>query len=490
MPPVNLLPFWVSTNLQNFGPAVGPVVNLINATKTFTTTLATDLSAQATKAADLNTRLLAWYDAQTQPGAAALQDLTTSVNNYMQDVWESGIHWYILKPSYGGFAAIQEALLPGLDNPQVPDAPRFSDDMYAGGVMLVLAGPPFTLFQAANIIILLTTGRTDDAVRALQDLTADSSAAGDVMRALTDLVSLPETAWTQETTLLKNQFENSAIAKVLGGDFFPLDMLKEGAFAVDNVFPETAKVQETTTFVITGNGFLPSDTIKFGATTYAVEYADAATISITIPGTDPFLSSAGAKTLQIVHKGVTSTAGTVTVLAPSVYEQLAALSDPEHYNVWHSLVIGDAITSIVPGAATFVDKVSQTLDTLGQAGVDAQRLGHTAIQSTGAALSSSASRAANDITTFSNGATDFLAELLSLSASVLIIPPALGGNHQLGYAIGQGLNGFAANSPAINDSDGVMAMFFCAGDLDRSKVVSAVNQVASVLQISAWPTLT
>lgn len=490
MPLPNLQPYWVSTNLQSFGPVSGPFVNLVNGTRTFTQALSTDLVARGAKAATVNTRLLAWYDAQTQPAADAVADFTAHVSNYVQDVWNAGVNWYIVRPSYGGFSAITQAILPGISNPADPNAPAYSEDMYAGGVMLVLAGPPFTLYAAANILILLSTGRTADALAALQDLTTDSSSAGSVMNALSDLAALPSTEWNAEVNQLKGLFENSAIAKVLGGNVFPLDMLKAGTFGVSGIEPASVKKSTTTTFTVSGNGFLPSDTLSFNGTVYPNTFVSTQALDFTVNGSDQLLSSPGVKSVHIRNKGVDTVAGTVTVLAPGLYDDLASMSDPRAFNVWHSVTTGDILNNLIPGAATFVDKSLQTLATLGQAATEAQSLGHTALQSTGALLTTAANRAAADLATIDDSAADFLAELLSLSASVLVIPPCKGGNHELGYALSQGLNGFALNSPLVNEADGVMAMFFCAGDLDRAKVIYAINQVAALLNISSWPTLT
>lgn len=485
----NLLPFWVSTDLQSFGPVSGPIANLANGTSAFAATLATGITTQAAKAVDVNTRLTTWYTAQTQPVVDAVQTLTDQAANFLHDTWDSGINWYILRPSYGGFEAVTAAIAPSINNPSDPNAPRYSDDMYAGAVMLLLTGPPFTLFQAANILILLSTGRTADALTALKTLTTNSSVAGNVVTALSNLASLPEAAWNSETTQLQTLFSASPLAKLLGSDEFPMSLLHAADFSVSGINPSTVKESTSTVFTLSGNGFMPSDVVTLGAVQYPITYIDSQTVTITVPTTAVTLKTPGIKNLTITHKGVNTAAGSITVVAPSLFDELSNLSDPLYFDTWHAITTGSALNTLLPGAATFVDKTLQTLDVAGQAAVDAQSLGQSALQATGARVTSTAAKAAADLTNIGTSASDFLTSLTDLSASVLVIPPCLGGNHELSYALGQGLNGFALNTPVVNPDDGVMAMFFCAGDPNRDIVVAAINTVASVLHISSWPTL-
>jgi hypothetical protein len=481
----NVAPFWVSANLQSIGPAGNEFTHLLDATRGLLDGVKTPLQSTATKARDVNQRLATWYNQQVQQGTE-VQALTDAAANFLDSAWTSGVHWYIMRPDFGGFGRVLDTIGRGITAPDSDlSAPDFADDAYAGGVLVLFAGPPEALFDAAIVLLLMLTGDTEAAGKALSDLLGTSPALGSVSDAFSDLVSLPEDLWDSATTRIKSAFEASPIAKIVNGDVYPLNLLKAGSFNIDAVTPSSVKPDEAVVISVKGQGFDLQDFITVDDHPQATAFIDENTLQCQVL---PSQLGAGDHAVAVTHKGAKTDAGTLTVEAPTIFDALSTIGDPAMWNVWHAITVGDSLNKLVPGAGSFVDKTIATLDLIGEGAVAAQNLGQVALATTGNTIADGADRAANLIDSMDDGVADFLASILSLSASIMVIPPVQGGNHQLNYALHQGLSGFAANAPIVTDDDAVFAAFFCAGG-ERTVVNTALNTVATVLNIQGWQPL-
>jgi hypothetical protein len=457
----------------------------------------TDNSRLAAEA--VNARLLSWYQSEIQPQVAAAQDLATAAANFLEDVFASGLHWYVMPPSFGGFGAVEDTVLPGLSDPTIPDAPRFSEDMYAGGILVLLTGPPYVLYEVSSLLISTLAARPATAQRALQQLSTQSAVAGPAMAALTDLAVLPQAAWSDSTTTFKNMFNATPVAQILkSASEFPQKWVQSTEVEVARLEPDAVRVRTPFTLQLFGRGFLATDRVRINNVLYTPAVADDGSgMQVELPATA--LTTAGQTRVAVARAGADAAWRDLTVEQPQVLETLAELSGSELYG-WHQFDIWapfsgldpwKGVAQLIPGAAQIASAVTATLDAVGDpaTGAAVNNFATSALRASSRSVTSTATRARTDLQRLQSGIQQLSTATAALGASVLVVPPVLGGNHQLGYALRQGLNGYALNTPLVDPDAAVAGMFICAGDTDRARVIAALNQVSSVLQMVPWSPL-
>lgn len=437
-----LPPVWISADAQALQL---PLTNqsyrdMVNATTRSLAAAAATVDANAAKSLDVSNRMKAWYAELYADKADPIKDMTDAVVNYVGDTLSSGVYMYLPVPDYGGFPAILDSLTRSLVIAGDANRPKFTDDEHVAGVVLLAAGGKLQVMIALAAVVTLMGGDASQITQGIQDLMVKSGPLGAVAEIAGALVHKAQDAWDDEEKAVVSWWSGSATAKVVAGIGSAVQAgEKQLAGFPQNVFDAVAASIAPAIPPIT----LPP-------------IPDLASPLDSLLGA----VGAGAKEPLIGH--------------------------------WKAITVGTAANALVPGAAAIAKETAKAIDAVGNA-----------TKATGDALTAAMTKVTTDLAATkvdTRAKTDDLGdivgrhldELAKVSVSALVIPPAKGGIHQLGWALSQGLNEGAANAPLISDDEACFAIFICGGAPDithMTKTIRQVGQVFGIPLLANWGTI-
>jgi hypothetical protein len=495
----SLLPYWVNAPLSPLADTSSlqpsPFAQLAARSGQVIDTTAGLLTALGAQRSSVSTRMRTWYEEQIrQP--TEIEDWADAASDALTNVWDSGLFYKVLRPQYGGFPQLQRTLSRALQLPQAQGAPRFADTNHVGGLLMVFAGESEILFDAAKVLLLLMSGSVDQARTVLADTLSESAVFEPLQSALVRAGSLAYTEAVAEIEVWQQEFEESAANRLLTAESFPFDLSLQRRPRALGFEPKGMTRSETVNLIVRAEGLRDEDQIQVGNDVFEVTITPEGHLSVLL---EPDSLPVGTLPISIKRGETLIPVGDFVVSDKPLGQKLRELSDPELWDVWHSVTVGESLNRVLPGVSILYDATLAILDATGQIAAAFNEAGQVLGSSPNLikqALNEELTRRPDrerERTRILQARSDAYAALLNevqrLTASVLVIPPCQGGSHQLNFALQQGLSSYAANAPAVLETDGTLAVFFCAGAPDPAVVRGTLNTVAQVLRLGNWPGL-
>jgi len=484
-------PFWMSSELGRLEIENAPIGGLATAIEKKVAEAAKPLKLDQAKLADILERAGAWYDAQVDNTAQPIVDLLDASAGYLDDTWTTGIHLFLPYPDYGGFGYLRSALLEAMDRQTDPNRPLFSDDLYAGGILLVFAGSELTVLSAMAAVASLYGGSPQVIMEVIGELLLTSAPMAKLADGFIELANTPAQLWSQGTRALDGWYRGSVISKIASGGF-PADLLAAATAPPDPVTP--SQLQEGRTANVTLRGKFPPNLVLFYGNTGLRPYSqDTERIEISVPGR---LIKAGRG--QFIGRTLDGAGnlsqervllGEVSVSPKNPYDALPDPGDDKVFDFWRAMSVGTAVGSAFPGSISLVRMAVNAIDQAGQALTETGNMVKSSVRSIGQAANGITGKVNSLIDQVPPAAASLVSNLGTAAAATLIIPPEKGGIHQLGFALGQGLSDHALNAPDISESDVVGAVFLCAGAATTEEVYRAMRQFGQSFGITALANL-
>jgi hypothetical protein len=496
----SLLPYWITTPLSPLAStsdlAPSAIAKLAQDAKNVATTGLPAITSLDAQRASVTSRLRAWYDEQQRP-PTPVEQWTQSAQDALAGLWSTGLYYRVLRPQPGGFGQLQRTLSRALQPSGVADAPRFPEAHHVGGLLLVFSGQPEVLFDAAKVLLLMLSGSVPYARTALADMLLADSLMEPLEDALLRAAYLPAAQRSQEIAEWQERFETSAANRLLSEpENFPFNLAFEAAPRIQGFSPKAVTVDQPATLVIRGVGLRETDRAQIGDRYFEVEFTPEGHMQFAVPteGLTP-----GTYPVQVRRGATRFPVGELKVNDRPLGQQLQRLNDASTWDVWRAVTVGDSLNTLLPGVSVLYEATLTALDATGQIAAaydEAGRAFGTLPNMIQQAFNEDAARRPDTtqqrqevLQTQTEAYDALLAEIQRLTAATLVIPPCAGGNHQLNFALQQGLSSFAANAPDIQPTDGTLAVFFCAGAPDPGVVRGTLNTVAQVLKLGNWPGL-
>jgi hypothetical protein len=490
-----LPPVWLSADFQAWQFAQNTTfMDLVHGAGNATRDFLAPVRAAATKSEDVTNRLKTWYTERIAETTTPIQNLTDAAAGFVEDTWTTGVHAYMPLPEFGGFPVLRDNLIHALNSGD-PNRPLFSDNMYAGGVVFMVAGGRMQVLAVAMTLSWLLGGKPDLTRQAMQQMVTESPALNDFAGKIYDMGKKVPALWDNEQREFMNVLSNSAIAK-LADKGFPLSLLDDPNQAL-SVSPDEVVYGKQINLTVRGSGFRDSDVLEVGGTAFRdTVWVDEHMLTCVVLEEDWLFSNfaVGAlpvKVLDTTGRKAPRTAGQIVIHETDVLDRVTDLAGTDVFNSWKALSVGTAVNAVVPGATGVARMAVNVLDNLGNIARDGGNIVTAGLDGVGDLVSGTLDAVADVTDQVDEAVEGTLAELGEMEMATMIIPPALGGIHQLGWALSQGLSEFAPNAPLVEEDQCVLAFFLCAGAVDVNETVASIRKFGSTFGIpglASWGT--
>jgi hypothetical protein len=436
-----LPPIWISADAQALQIPLlnAPYRDLVNAATVSLNKAIVPVDANIAKSKDIAARLDIWYQQRYAAVADPVKDMADAAANYIGDTMASGVYMFVPVPDFGGFPAMVDALTRSLTVAGDANRPQFTDEELVAGVVLLAAGGRLQVLIALSAAVTLLGGDASQITAAISDLMTTSGPMAAIADIAGNLVHKAQDAWNDEEKAVVNWWDNSAAGKVIAG-VGSAAAVAENQLAgfPQNIFDSVAASVAPIIPVIPPIPTIPTDLL-----------GDAIKLATGSSG-DPLIGH------------------------------------------WKAITVGSVANSLVPGAASIATVAAKAIDQIGAV------TKNTADQLTKAMTKVTNDLVADKADTAKTGADlgdivgSHLNDLAKLSVSALVIPPAKGGIHQLGWALSQGLSENAVNAPTVSADEACFTIFICGGASDITKMTQTIRQVGQVFGIpllANWGTI-
>lgn len=488
-----LPPLWLSADFQAWEFSQNTTfLDLVAGAGNATRNFLAPVRQAATKTADVNNRLKTWYTERIDQTVQPVQELKDAAAGFIEDTWTTGVHAYLPLPDFGGFPVLRENLVRALTVVD-PNRPLFSDNMYAGGVVFMVAGGRVQVLAVAMTLMWLLNGRPEFTRKAMSAVITESPALNDFVGKLYDMKEKIPALWDNEQRQFAEILDNSVIAKLIDKGF-PLSLLEDPNQPL-SITPEEVVYGNQVKITVRGSGFRDTDVLMVENTSFRhTKFIDENTLEVLVLEEDWLLSTWEVGTLNIKIIDTTGrkppkAAGIMVVRETEIVNRVIDLAGTDVFDSWKALSVGTAVNALVPGATTVARAAVNVIDNLGNIVRDGGNIIQAGLDGVGDVAAGTLDAVADVTDQVDELVEDTIGELGQMSTATMIIPPAVGGIHQLQWALQQGLSEFAPNAPLIEEDQAVLALFLCAGAVDYAETVKSIKkfgQVFGIPGLAAW----
>lgn len=489
---MTLPPIWLTADAQALDlPGLNiPFQQLVTATGDAVRAVTDPVVDYNRRAQEAVTRVKDWYAERIDDAVAPVENLAEAAAGFLEDTWATGVHLYMPYPDFGGLPELNRALTQALSSPD-PDAPRFSDEMYAGGALMVVAGGRMQVLAAAAGLLALMGGDASRIQQALMGMFTVSNPIAEVAEGAMAIVANAPATWNAQQQQFMDIFNQSHIKQFLDGGF-PGSLI-EDAGAPQGVLAEPEQAERGKPFTVkiqvkgvgragvgVSAGGLAAPTVQIKGPHEIWAEFDAASWERMAPDEN------GSYAVSLLAGGQAQQVLAMEALPGSILDRLGESTvGGQPFAEWKALTVGSAVNAVVPGAAQMASRATQTMENLGVAA----RSGGNVVTAGLDAVANTVAATAQDVANFADNidasAAGFLDELGKISVSTLLIPPGKGGIHQLNFALGQGLSAYAPNAPLVTEDQMCLGLFVVAGAGSAVEVVASLKRFGATLGIPA-----
>ena len=485
-----LQPFWLSADLQSLEVSGTQLGSLAASVQDHIDGLVAPVEENATKAKEMEARLRSWYDERlaetTQPAA----DVAATAASFLNDVWTSGVHVFIPYPDWGGFAYLKSALTEAIGRTSDDNRPMFGDDLYAGGILIMVAGGKVPVLSAVAAMAALFGGDAKAVIDSLGEALITSPPLASLGSAFMELAGAPGQVLSETASELQTWYDGSAFGRI-AKEGFPGSIFQDRSQPPAPIEPEEVPEKQSVNFTLRGK-FDRYLQIKFDGAFLPPYYQTTSEIRVSVPGR---LLRAGERMFTgftvdgAGTPGAESSLGVVRVIAVNPLDMLGQIEKGPVFDTWRALTVGQPVGALFPGAQSLLSQTMNALDTVGQLTTDTGNAVSYGLHLAGNAITAGMGGVAGVTEDLGAAAGSLVADLTKVSASVLLVPPGKGGIHQLSFALSQGLSEYALGAPLVDDEQVVGAVFLCAGSATRDEAMASLKRFGAAFGVPALANL-